>query len=171
MENTNILESTAYHESGHAVIAIKEGIGGVQASIKPDETTLGRVNHDTPLKGVQPLDCIVDLSRSEREQIESLVRVYLAGSIAEEIFNPIRFSKFEYQSHADYHSALNLLQHLVGTDEELDAYINLLHIQTKQALSDPDIWIIVQTLANELLKKESLTENEIKQIYDRLDYH
>ena len=161
MENTNTLESTAYHEAGHAVISIKEGIVGVQASIKPDENTLGHVNHDFPLKGVQ-LDCIIDLSCSEREQVESLVKVHLTGSIAEEIFNPILFSKYEPQSHADYNSVLNLLEHLVGSVEELEAYIKLLHIQTKQALSDPDIWKIVKTLANELLKKESLTENEIR---------
>ncbi len=38
-------ESTAVHEAGHALVAVRLGIEVIRASIIPDATTAGRVHH------------------------------------------------------------------------------------------------------------------------------
>ncbi len=50
-----LYEAYAYHEAGHAVIAHELGFRVQSLSIVPEEDTLGRVHHVSPLRGI-PLD-------------------------------------------------------------------------------------------------------------------
>ncbi len=156
MRRTKVLESTAYHEAGHAMMAWHEGLWINEISIVPDDDSSGRILHANPLRGIQ-LD--IDNSNRARIRAESAIRVALAGAIAQRHHNPHGFR--HRHAEADYDLATDVLLYIVGSGEEADAYMNLLAIQTRQIVTGPH-WNLVEYLAKALLERQRLSRKEIR---------
>ncbi len=86
----------------------------------------------------------------------------LAGPIAQRKFSPKGYR--HYHGGQDHEWATDLLMHYTGSDEEVEAYINLLHVQTRQALDLPWVWTAVIAVAEALLDKGELTGRETRAI-------
>ena len=155
MRQTKVLESTAYHEAGHAMMAWHEGLRINEISIVPDDDSSGRILHANPLRGIH-LD--IDGSSRARIRAESSIRVCLAGAIAQRRFNPHGFRYHHCQS--DYDQATDVVLYIVGSNEEANAYMNLLEIQTRQIVAVH--WKLVDHLARALLERRRLGRKEIR---------
>lgn len=54
MKRTKALESTAYHEAGHAVVAWQLGFKAKSVSITPEPGESGRYIHEPYFKNIHP---------------------------------------------------------------------------------------------------------------------
>ena len=154
------LRAIAYHEAGHAVICWREQVEVEIASIIPQGSSLGRIQHQSALQGI---DLACDNSLDGRARAESLIRIAMAGPLAQRRIDPHRFC--HYNSRGDYESATNVLTHLAGADDELSAYWRLLRIQTKNILSLEEVWQCVERVAEALLESKTLSADDIGALF------
>jgi hypothetical protein len=63
---------------------------------------------------------------------------------------------------SDYHEAISLIEHFVGSNEELEAYLSLLRIRAKDLIGSN--WQYVEAIAERLLEKKTLSAVEAKQV-------
>lgn len=147
MDARDDLRAVAYHEAGHAVMAWSYGTELYAATVNGDE---GTTDHGNPLFGV-------DIEWSEpdpaerltaRDLAEQAIRCSLAGDVAQEIGMGARPDPAGGED--DRLRAWEILGHLVGSTEELEAYANLLEIQARQRLRR--LWPAVEALAGELVR-------------------
>ncbi len=162
MKRTKAIEALAYHEAGHAVLCWEERVRLKGASIVPDRTSAGRITHSHPLKGINPE---LDSSTHSRVRMEKMVRILLAGTIAQRKFNAKGYR--HYHGRQDHERATDLLMHYTGSTEEVEAYINLLYVQTRLALDLPWLWMAVIAVAKALLDKGELTGRETRAIIEQ----
>ena len=79
MRRTKSLESTAYHEAGHAVVARKFSLQTKRLSIVPEDGAVGVHEHEPSFTGFRP---DVDVPPKVQRRIENMARVCLAGPAA-----------------------------------------------------------------------------------------
>ena len=111
----------AYHEAGHCVAALQLGIPVLRVSIAPDPVrqTLGYVQlaNDAPRRGARTAD--------ERLRVEARIIMELAGPLAEEIAGLAKVRE-EWARH--------------------EALAELVALQLRPALSEPELWPFVAWL-------------------------
>lgn len=157
---THQLWATAYHEAGHAVIALYLGIGlgrhGV--SIRPDEDTHGHVGLRRGFRG-NP-----ETQNSDRVRLglERRAMVSLAGHEAQRQFRSSSVRR--HHASQDRANAADCLSFNVGSSEELTAYLHLLQIRVRQIVKLPHIWAQITAVAAALIEKRQLTPTEVRQI-------
>jgi hypothetical protein len=144
------LKRTAYHEAGHAVMALALRCRFRHISIIPDDNqgTLGHV-----LQGkIATFDTETrDPSSKMRYHLERLALVSLAGNAAECLFTD---HKIKTGSGSDFSHACLYLNYLTPDEDELLTYGKWLIERAKVILSSSWNWYAVETLAKELLKKK-----------------
>jgi hypothetical protein len=156
------LSSTAYHEAGHAVAALRLGVGigrrGV--SIVPGEGFLGKV-HVLMALGGRP---DVEITGAMRLKAESQVIVSLAGTAAQRRFRAS--SVRSYHGRSDIQGAFKLLSFFTFSrdDQELKAYFRLLQIRAEVMVATPLWWTQIDAVAGELLTRKHLSVSEVKTI-------
>ncbi len=129
-------ECTAYHEAGHAVVTYLVGRELDHISIDHEDESSGRC---------QELHRYVTESR---EAVEDEVMILLAGRIAEERFKgePVA----DRLTASDDHDAADMASFVYSDPEELDAYLKLLAIRTKNLVGEPGTWSAIMLVATEL---------------------
>lgn len=155
------LEKTAYHEAGHAVVAYLLGRSVRLVTIVPSEdgTLLGHVLYVPPrLKDEYQYWGSPSLKRAA---FENIVRISLAGSIAE---GRMAGRQSHRQASSDYRYAVEVVSGLVGDDRELSAYLNWLWISTENLLSVKPHWRAVEALAQKLLELRTIKGKDAKEI-------
>ncbi|MEM7183549.1 MAG: hypothetical protein AAF518_21755 [Spirochaetota bacterium] len=150
------LTSTAYHESGHAVMAFLQKVRIVKISIVPDE----RMGISGMLVKSNKI-----LDSGDREtfldRIESFILIAMSGMVAESILNAYN----NYQgAEKDIEYIKELLQHLTYNQKEQDLYENLLWARTKNILQKSQNWDMIKKLALYLLhERKTLSGKEVMQ--------
>ena len=160
MKRTKKLESTAYHEAGHAVVTIAHNVRVHSVSIipDPDEESLGHIKHSNPLRGI---DFEWDNSIRARDRGEKLVEICMAGPIAQKRYNPKGYR--HYNASSDHEEALNVLYKMSGSKEEIEAWWKLLEVRTGALVNLK--WREIEHIAEALLDRHTLTAQEIKHLY------
>lgn len=151
-------EIVAYHEAGHALMALLLG-GEVQlVTIEPD--------HDDgpPRQG----DTQVLWRRgriSDRDFAGRAVQVSLAGPVAEMIYsgNPYHPGMVSEWA-ADWHEAWTSATLLHPNDRKRLAYLEQTSIQLYRRLKQDDHWGALASLADHLLAHESLEGEQVAEI-------
>jgi hypothetical protein len=105
------------------------------------------------------------METTERMRVgaEKLAIIWFAGPAAQRKFRASSIRN--YHGHSDRHRAIDLISHFVGSNRELDAYINLLRIRAEQLVTNPFAWKTIEAVAVALLERKRLTAQEIKDIY------
>ena len=161
------LEATAFHEAGHAVRAYRYGIKIKSVTIKPDETSLGKMIADGLLKGLRP---DIEITPGARNKMEKHIRVSMAGIIAQKLYD--RRSVRSHHDDGDRQSALSLLDYLAdpGDTDVYEKYWALLEAQTESFLKKPVAWAQVDFVASGLLKMETISGNDLAKMLDLMNY-
>jgi ATP-dependent Zn protease len=148
-------ESTAYHQAGHAVVAVVLGlkIGRRGVTIVPDNGrgTLGYANITVQLRE-RPDGAT---SARTRARIEAWAVAHLAGDVAERKFNGRR----RLGGHSDLLRAFDLLEYISTSVEQFDARLRVAYVGARDLIEDN--WPSVQAVAEELLSKKTLSADEV----------
>ena len=155
-------ELTAYHECGHAVMALLMGAKVGQMTIEPDWD-------DGPARTG---DAEVNWRHArlpQKEVARRMIRVCVAGPLAELIYNDEPFDPAWFLQNADEWSsdfdlAWELSEMLQAERAKRLALIMQLAETVYHELNSPRVWTAVQNLADHLLAHETLESEEIEEI-------
>jgi hypothetical protein len=157
---TDDKQRVAYHEAAHAVVALLERVKVYSATIIPSDEAEGVTRHHNLLygRGVE-----WDASHPNRIRMERLVRMALAGPVADEL-RGVHDERTVIGPTDDEHCAAELVGYFTGNTEETEAYLKLLWIQTRALLKRDPIWSQVTAVAEALLAHKTLSAKEIRGI-------
>lgn len=169
-KHSRTLKLLAFHEAGHAVACyiLKKKFSFV--SIIPDkqDNTLGKVSYKTlpPQKSLQDVEFNRDCRTTKA--IERAVIISLAGGIAESKYAGRNITK---SSKADYGNAVSAISHLCSSNEENEAYLNLILIRAKQLFTfscgeNTTYWKAVEVLADRLLEEKIIKYQKARTIIE-----
>jgi hypothetical protein len=119
--------TTAYHEAGHVVVAHYQKIAVRRATIEPGDGYHGKTESAKFPRAMQP---DAEVTVRARLRLECQARIFLAGAIAQRRIASQSMRHWHHQT--DYEHAVSFVSYLCSSDRELNAYINLLQIQTEQ---------------------------------------
>jgi len=144
-------EVTAYHEAGHAVMALALGRTIHKVSVLPNRERLGEVRF---AKGAaKPTD----------DWIEREILIALAGPVAEAKFT----GTF---SHAAAHDDLRFVRRLAlerKSDRAAARYEQRMLDKTEYMLADDATWNAVAMVAEELMKHGEISGRAARHFYER----
>lgn len=143
--------ATAYHEAGHAVVALALGRSVQRVSIAPNEIRLGQCDLHSRRTG--PSD----------EWIETEVMILLGGLAAE----GRHFG--EYNHDAAEHDLRDVRQiaetRIAGTKKQ-DRWEKRLLDRTEHLLEKPGVWEAVERIASELLRVTTISGRAARHLFD-----
>jgi ATP-dependent Zn protease len=168
----NELESTAYHEAGHIVVAHCVGLKVQYVTIIPSDDYLGHAfsqkqheNDNNLLQKFMNYDIPDDMSVEEYD--ENINRIItqdllhsLGGYVAEKIYgidNTIGAS-------SDFKGVVDFALAHYGSADDASLEINKHLLKVEEILKDN--WHYVKSLAASLLEKKELTRDEILQLLE-----
>ena len=162
------LETTTYHEAGHAVLAYHYGYKIKSVTIKRGEDSLGKMVADGLLKGLPHTH--IEITPRDRDKMEKHIRVSMAGIIAQKLYD--RRSVRSHHDDGDRQSALSLLDYLAdpGDTDVYEKYWALLEAQTESFLKKPVAWAQVDFVAGGLLKLETISGKSLTKMLDLMNY-
>lgn len=143
-------EFLAFHEAGHAVMAVLLGRPIRRASIRRRQSLAGFVDFEHALAGV------IEASGQHRPLIESDVLVLLAGRAAE-----CELTLGSPPSHAglDRENARALLHVLEDCDEVVASWMRYLLVRAQSMLQES--WPLVYAVARALMREEELDSDGV----------
>jgi hypothetical protein len=149
-----IVEATAHHEAGHAVVAWRTGLKFKHVTIVPSEEgdSLGHVLHASAPGWFRP---DVELSGRVRLRIERHIVVGFAGQLAEAKF---RGKHPSWGMESDDQNAIAMAFHLPGSKETVNAYLSYCWHASRDLVSAS--WRDIQIDSNVGRGLESLLANE-----------
>jgi ATP-dependent Zn protease len=157
------LTKTAYHEAGHAVVALRLRQPVKRVSILPDETGLGRVTFSGFQKLIEAVNNGDDGPREER-RAQRIIMLVFAGHLATEKLCGRSMALRQAGAHGDYSKAYQLA-HAFRSFETADDWTTSLSEETRRLLDR--YWPAVKALAKALLKRNAITGREAQQICQR----
>ncbi len=151
-------EVSAYHEAGHAFMAIYVGAQVQSVTIEPDRDD-GPDRH-AEIQVAWPRD-----QMTPREFYERSVWVALAGPAAEMIYRGEPYHPgFVAEWAADWKLAWNAASALVPTERQQLAYLEQATRHVYQLLNQDQHWAALATVADHLLAHETLEGEEVEDV-------
>ena len=162
------LEATAYHEAGHAVMAILVRMGFGKVTIERKRDSLGHILHNKWRKTFSP--------RSEdmrsRYQLEKAIRTCLAGPVAEKMWSGEKHIKWgadgshavEYASYLSQGGLHHNMFYFSGSDRAIEAYLRFVAICCEEQLAITLNWAAVEAVAKALLEKRTINSKECRAV-------
>ena len=162
------LEKTAYHESGHAVMAFLKKVRILQVSVIPDDSV--------GILGVLVKSNKIEIESNQTKQkevflnrLENFILVAMAGMVAEFIITGIRNYKGAVQ---DITYIQDLLARITYSQKEKELYEDMLWARTSFILREEGNWKMVKTLATHLLNKSpTLTGKQTLEILRKANWN
>jgi DNA-binding ferritin-like protein (Dps family) len=167
-EEISRLVETAYHEAGHAVVCFLNKIPIKMVTIIPSEDFLGRVEQypvyrkEFNLRTQSYKYVKSEVFEFSETKLMKRIMVSLAGDVA---INILKNESAEGAS-VDYQNAGSYAFNNCGSLEEAEALINYLWYKTYNNLKIDFNWILVETLANQLLEKKEISGRKVKKILE-----
>jgi len=152
------MEITAYHESGHAVMAVHVGAEVRSVTVDPDwDDGPGRFGDTQIFWDTTEL--------SEREYHEKRILVALAGPVAEmlytgDAYHPGLVSEWS----ADWSEAWEAAALLHPGDRKRLAFLERTAAELYRTLNDRSFWSALAALADNLVAHETLETEEVEDI-------
>ena len=153
-------ELIAYHEAGHALLAVLLG-GRVQlVTIDPDHDDGPQRSGDTQVLWNRP-------GLNEKEFAKCAIQVSLAGPVAEMIYtgNPYHPGVVAEWA-ADWRDAWESAALLHPGERQRMDYLEQASIQLYHRLKGDDLWAALATLADHLVAHETLDGEQVEEILE-----
>lgn len=149
--------ATAYHEAGHAVMALAFGCPLKKVSIVPGRSWLGQFR-----LGV----CELQKGRSAhaRNLLDDEIVILFAGMVAEANFTG-RYC--EAGAAEDLRTIRRLLCRRVGSDKQHERLQRRLLARTEHLLEDKATALAVEIVANELVEKKVISGRAVRHFYQQ----
>lgn len=153
---------TAFHEAGHAAVALVLGYPPARASILATEDHEGVVEHsfhpdlDAMLETLS--NDVFEFDSEQRTPLESTVQVLAAGRLAAE-----RAGFEGVGSEGDSEKAWLLLERASRGEEEAEAYLHWLEARASTELRL--VWAGVEALAGALLERGELDGKALRETF------
>lgn len=153
------LESTAYHEAGHAVIAMHFRRAIRYVTIEATDTSYGHV-----LKTPMPpsFDPQNEIDARTMRRIEAEILVSLAGLAAESRFTGRRNLR---AASGDYRFAVEMAAYAYNFGPVAGKYVEFLEARAMQLMAGPAVWVKVEAMAKALLAHKRLDAKQARAIY------
>ena len=151
-------ETTAYHESGHALMALLLGGRVTQVTIDPDHDDGPQRFGDTQVlwrpSGI-----------TDRQFAEITVQVSLAGPVAEMIYSGEPYHPGVVPEWAaDWHDAWNAAARWLPNARKRMEYLEQVSIDLYHRLKSDEVWGVLASLADHLLAHETLDADQVEEI-------
>lgn len=144
--------ATAYHEAGHAVVALALGRPVQKLSIKPAERWLGRCEfHKGRFAAYKDLK-------------EAQILILLAG-LAAEARHTGRYG-WDGAAH-DLDVVRSLLGTRAGDDRRAERLESRLLDKTEHLLDRPELWLAVEQIAAELLRRTTISGRTARHFFEQ----
>lgn len=165
------LESIAYHEAGHTVMAYLINIPVNEVTIIPAEEYAGNANLDwTHILDKKLLElyfnyeCPDNMTFEELEEyvakvVYQFLKTILAGYVTEKI---IGFDNRE-QASDDFERAAGIALRYFQSGEDASKHIDKVLLDVELQLKEN--WILVEKIANSLLSKKVLKQKDLQLIF------
>ena len=148
-------ESTAYHEAGHAVIAIALGRSVQRVSILPKLQTLGRCEFQ---KG-KP--------RPTEDWLEREILISLAGLAAEARHT----GQYSWAGATQDLQSVQRLAVMRAGERHYERLQKRLLAKVEHMLERPELWRAVELIASELLKSETISGRAVVHLFEQGKAH
>lgn len=154
-------EVAAYHESGHALVAILMGAQVRSVTIEPDWDDGPNRSADAQIGW--PVHLF-----TERELHEKMIWVALSGPVAEMLYRgePLH-PGFVAEWAADWKMAWESAEHLIKTDHQRLAFLEQVSRQLYELLDRTDHWAALAAVADNLLAHETLEGDVVEDIVNQ----
>lgn len=154
---------TAHHEAGHAVAAWLLGQlkKGDYVTIIPDPKIGSLGLFRNPARFISELENSGGYSGRATLQAEKFVVGCLAGNAASCRHRKTK-RRYLKGGEQDREQAIEVLSHLVGSNEELKPYFQLLQLRAENLVAR--FWPEVEAVAKQLLSRKTLTSEQIREI-------
>ena len=142
---------TAYHEAGHAVMALIVGRDVHRVSIMPNQTRLGA--------------CELKKGRSKpsRDMLEDEILILLAGVAAEgRLTNHYNWAG----GSQDLRQAGRLIESRAGTQRQCERLQRRMMDKVEYLLDDDTHWAVVQQIAQQLLESKTISGRAARHLFD-----
>lgn len=150
-------ELTAYHEAGHALMAVLLGGRVKQVTIDPDNDDGPKRFGDTQIRWRSGI--------SERKFAEISVQVSLAGPVAEMIYSGDPYHPgLIPEWAADWREAWNSAALFHPDERKRMEYLEQVSIQMYHRFNDGNYWEALASLADNLLAHETLDAEQVEEI-------
>jgi hypothetical protein len=151
-------ELIAYHEAGHALMALLLGGEVRLVTIEPD-------NDDGPNREGDTQVLWRRSTIGEREFAKTAVRVSLAGPVAEMIYSGDPYHPgLVAEWAADWRDAWEAAVPLHPGERQRLAYLEQVSIQLYHHFRDESLWAAIAALADNLLAHETLEHEQVAEI-------
>lgn len=150
-ELDNVRQRTAYHEAGHAVIALSLGRPLQKVTIAPNQIRLGV--------------CQIQKGRfrPSKDWIEDEILILLAGIAAEAKFS----GEYDLRGAGeDLRYARRFSLQRAGSENQAERLERKLLTKTEYLLADEGHWAAVTAIAKELLARETISGRAAKHLFD-----
>jgi hypothetical protein len=150
------LRATAYHEAGHAVMAISVGRTVEKATVTPKKNMTGGLRLGT---------CHMGTGRSKASQswIDDEVLILLAGMVAEARYT----GKYCTRGAAEDLLAIRrLLEHRAGDDRQLERIQKRLLDKAEYVLSDAAHALAIEWVARELVERGTVSGKSVRHFFE-----
>jgi len=145
-------ETTAYHEAGHAVIALALGRPVAHVSILPDRKFLGMCQFQKPV------------FRPTEDWLEREILIALGGIAAEARHT----GNYAWQGAAhDQRYVRSLVVRRAGGERQADRLERRMLAKAEHLLSQDGCWRAVELIAAELMRCGSISGRTARHLYDR----
>ncbi len=148
-------ESTAYHEAGHAVIAISLGRTVQRVSILPKLQTLGRCEF---LKG---------RTRPTEDWLEREILILLAGMAAEARHT----GQYSWAGAAQDLQSVKRLATMRAGERQYERLQKRMLAKVEHMLDQPENWRAVQLIAAELVRSETISGRAVVHLVEQGKAH
>ena len=151
-------ELIAYHEAGHALMALLLGGKVKQVTIEPD-------NDDGPDRHGDTQVIWRRAGISEKEFAKKAVQVSLAGPVAEMIYSGDPYHPgLVAEWAADWQAAWQAAVLLCPRERQRLNYLEQVAVALYHRLRDDDLWPALAALADNLLAHETLEGEQVEEI-------
>ncbi len=153
-------EIVAYHEAGHALMALLLGGKVKHVTIEPDDDDGPARQGDTQVLWRRA-------GTSEKEFAKKVVQVSLAGPVAEMIYSGDPYHPgLVAEWAADWREAWAAAIPLFPGERQRLEYLEQISIQLYHRLKEDELWAALAALADNLLAHETLDEEQIGEIVE-----
>jgi hypothetical protein len=153
--------ATAIHEAGHATVAFLFNRAFTSVSVVSNADSLGRVCHRPPGDWFRP---DIEITRRTTRFAQDYIMMLLAGHAAQgawcrgTVGAPNDWSDTnDQQAQQDFENAYDLAEHVTGSPRQAEAYLEWLQIRTADQVKHPLASRLVEGLADELERVQTLS--------------